>query len=174
MINKIKITDLSTAKKLVRGYEEGFTAWITTVDFEDEKHCFDIKRLLRRRDVLHLHRFFGDYEDHEQNCEVYGPSIEDVKIIVEFLKSLHNSDNSHYIGINCYAGHCRSTAIGMIAFMISGFSAEIALDKVLKIRPSACPNTRILRFFDELTGNCSKKVVDIWRGKVSKGGIILL
>lgn len=173
MIGKIKITPLKEAKDIARGAIEGYTAWISTVGIEDEKDCFTIKRLLGRRKIPHFHRFFWDCEDHDKDVENYGPQKEDIEKIVEFLIGLKDSKKVHYLGINCYAGMCRSTAVGMMALVLQGYHPEDALDEILHLVPYAAPNVRMLRFFDEITGNETTKVVMRYRDWVNKGGIDL-
>lgn len=166
MITQVKITHLEGALKMARSYDQNYTAWITTVDPEDEKDCFSIKRLLRRRNVPHFHRFFRDYEDGEYDVEYHGPMMEDVIAICDFLITLKADQKEHFLGINCLAGIARSTAIGMISWMIQGFCPEIALDKVLLVRKTAWPNTRILRFYDEIYGTNSREVVKEWKNSL--------
>ena len=173
MISTVKITSLDGALQMARSYDQNYTAWITTVDPEDEKDCHTIKRLLGRRKVPHFHRFFRDYEDGEIDVDKHGPSKEDIIEIVDFLKSLKMDTKEHLLGINCMAGVARSTAIGMVAWMIQGYQPEIALDKILLTRKCAWPNNRILRMYDEIAGTESFDVVMKWRGEMTKGGIIV-
>jgi predicted protein tyrosine phosphatase len=173
MITTVKITSLDEALQKARSYDQNYTAWITTVDPEDEKDCHTIKRLLGRRQVLHFHRFFRDYEDGEEDVEFHGPKTEDIIAIVDFLKTLKNQEKAHHLGINCLAGVARSTAIGMIAWMVHGYQPEIALDKVLFVRRCAWPNNRILRMYDEIAGTNSFDVVMKWRGEMCKSGVIV-
>lgn len=174
MIANIKITNLEGALQIARSYDQSYTAWITTVDPEDEKDCFSIKRLLGKRKVPHLHSFFRDYEDDEVGAYIHGPHKEQVEEIINFLIKLKKQDQDHCLGINCMAGVSRSTAIGMMAWMVQGYQPEIALDKILLVRKIAWPNTRILRFYDEIMGTNSFNVVMQWKKEMSKGGIILV
>lgn len=173
MITTVKITHLEGALQMAQSDDQNYTAWITTVDPEDERECYTIKRLLGRRLVPHFHRFFRDYEDGEIGVDEHGPKIEDVSHIVEFLKTLKNEYKEHNLGINCRAGIARSTAIGMIAWMVQGYQPEIALEKILLVQRFAFPNTRILRIYDEIAGTDSFDVVMKWRREMSKGGIII-
>jgi predicted protein tyrosine phosphatase len=173
MIANIKITSLDGALQMARSYDQNYTAWITTVDPEDEKDCFSVKRLLSRRQVPHLHRFFRDFDDGDKNVDIHGPNKIDVEIIINFFKQLKNTDKDHFVGVNCMAGVSRSTAIGMIGWMVQGYQPEIALDKILLVRKIAWPNTRILRFYDEIVGTDSCDVVMKWKGEMSRGGIII-
>lgn len=173
MIRTVKITDLEEAQQMARSYDQNYTAWVTTVDPEDERKCFHIKRLLSRRNVPHFHRFFRDYEDEEIGAEIHGPTKEDILAIAQFLIGLKMQDKDHFVGINCHAGIARSAAIGMMAWMIQGYQPEIALDKIILVRPCVWPNTRILRLYDEIAGTDSCDVVMKWRGEKSKGGIFL-
>jgi predicted protein tyrosine phosphatase len=163
MIETVKITDLDGALQLARSYSQNYTAWISLLDPEDEKDCFNIKRLLGRRDIPHFHRFFRDYDEGEIDVDIHGPSLEDVDLIINFLRTLKNQDQDHFVGINCLAGVSRSSAVGVLAWMIQGFCPEIALDKVLHVRRQAWPNTRILKFYDEIAGTNSYEVVCAWK-----------
>lgn len=151
------------ALKVARAYDDNYTAWISVMDPEDERDCFNIKRLLGRRNVAHFHRFFRDFDDGEADVEFHGPSKEDIELMVNFLRSLKNEDKNHMVGINCTAGISRSSASAMVAWMVQGYQPEIALDKVLLVRPISWPNCRILRFYDEIAGTNSTEVVLDWK-----------
>jgi len=163
MITQIKITHLEGALQMARSYDQNYTAWISLLDPEDERDCFNIKRLLGRRNVPHFHRFFRDYEDGEMDVEFHGPSKDDVISIIEFLQALKKAEKEHFIGVNCRAGIARSSAVAVVAWMVQGFQPEVALEKVLLIRRCAWPNTRILRFYDEIMGTNSYEIVNKWK-----------
>ena len=163
MITQVKITHLEGALQMARSYDQNYTAWITTVDPEDERDCFNIKRLLGRRNVPHFHRFFRDYDDNAPDADFHGPNKEDIIAIVEFLQTLKKSEKEHFIGVNCMAGISRSGAISVIAWMIAGYQPEIALEKTLLVRRCIWPNERILRFYDEIAGTNSCEIVNKWK-----------
>jgi len=164
MIETIKVTDAHWAKELAGGYtENNFTAWISTLDPEDENFMYNIKRKLTRRGIFHFGLYFKDMDDYAPQADFEGPCRDDVEKIINFWTGLKNQDKTHHVGVNCYAGIARSTATAMIGWMIQGYQPEVALDKVLHVRPIAWPNERILRFYDEITGSDSRTVVENWK-----------
>ena len=74
---------------------------------------------------------------------------QDINSIISFLQPIVDSDKVYNLGVNCYAGVSRSTAIGIIAWVIQGKSPQEALDEIIKVRSMAWPNLRILKFASE-------------------------
>lgn len=172
MINEITVTDLSKAVSL--SYQDTiYNAWISTVDFQDEPKINSIKKNLRLKRALTMVRYFYDWSDEDgiednhikENIEFSGPQKQDVEDIINFIKCLQGSENVYNLGINCYAGVSRSTAVAIIAFVIKGLYIEAALENVLVIRPYAWPNLRILRFASEILCRDLKSHVESWKKK---------
>lgn len=166
MIETIKVTDVHIAKEISGGYHGGnHTAWISTLDPEDEHFMYNIKRKLERRGIFHFGLYFKDMDDGAPEADFEGPCKEDVEKIINFWTGLKSQDRAHHVGVNCYAGIARSTAVAMIGWMIQGYQPEVALDKVLFVRSVAWPNERILRLYDEITGSNAQEVVLKWKAE---------
>lgn len=171
MINKISIFDLSGA--ISQSYKDsGYNAWITTVDEEDRHRSKRIKNnfKIKNPNFKSLYQFFYDWSDEDsdkfilQNIEEMGPSKQNVQNIISFIKDeLVNSPNVYNLGINCFAGISRSTAVGMIAWVLSGKPTTEALDLILKVRPQAWPNLRILKFADDILHTDMFNLVKNWK-----------
>lgn len=155
MLNKIIITDLPTAISL-SFKETEYNAWISTVDDADRNKIRIIKNNLSKKRAPHLVQYFYDWSDEDndvyiqKNLEQMGPQKYQIQNIITFLKELINSQKVINLGINCFAGVSRSTAIGVIAWIISGKTPEEALENILQVRSYALPNLRILKFASEI------------------------
>ena len=163
-IETITITDVQDAKKCAGGYGDyNYTSWISMLDVEDERDMYNIHRKFTQRGIPHFYRYFRDADDTCPYAESEGPQLEDIQYIINFLTGLKNQDKNHHLGINCFAGVSRSVACGVVAWVIQGYSEEVALEKVLAVRSCGWPNERILRLFDEITGKNTRKVVSEWK-----------
>jgi predicted protein tyrosine phosphatase len=151
MINSITITDLSEAVSL-SFKETKQNAWISTVDEEDENKIRMMRGNLRKRNIKHFAQYFYDWSDEDsepyiqKNIEEKGPREQHVNNIISFIEPLVDSGIIYNLGINCFAGVSRSTAVGIISWVLQGKTPVEALDEVLQVRPMAWPNLRILRF----------------------------
>lgn len=184
MINKITIHELSDAISV--SYKEnnfGYNAWISAVDEEDRHKISRLKKNLTAKNprFKYFVQFFYDWSDDDtetfilQNIEEMGPRKSQIQNIITFIKEqLIDSPVAYNLGVNCFAGISRSTAIGIIAWVLNGSSPEEALKKILDVRPFAHPNLRILRFASEITGIDIKTPVKNWidknKGKIYTGG----
>jgi predicted protein tyrosine phosphatase len=154
MINSVTITDLSTAVsssfKLIEQ-----NAWISTVDEADEKKIRMMRKNFCKKMIPYFAQYFYDWSDEDddvyiqKNIEEQGPREQHVNNIISFLQSIVESDKVYNLGVNCFAGVSRSTAIGIIAWVMQGKSPQEALEEIIKVRPMAWPNLRILRFASE-------------------------
>jgi predicted protein tyrosine phosphatase len=105
--------------------------------------------------IPYFAQYFYDWSDEDddvyiqKHIEEQGPREQHVNNIISFLQSIVESDKVYNLGINCFAGVSRSTAIGIIAWLIQGKSPQEALEEIIKVRPMAWPNLRILRFASE-------------------------
>lgn len=174
MINKIAIFNLAGC--IGQSYKEnsgGYNAWITIIDEEDRQDIKKIKNnFLRSNPSFKMFScFFYDWSDEDQdifiikNIETMGPRKEDVQKIINFTSELINSSKVYNLGINCFAGISRSTAAGIIAWVLNGKSPEEALKEILLIRPSAWPNLRILKFASEILKQDIVNPVKKWKEK---------
>lgn len=172
MINKITIHELGEAVRFP--YKEncgGYNAWICTVDEEDRTKANRFrKHFLQSNNFPKFHsQFFYDWsdEDYDQfikkNIETMGPRKSQIQSIITFIKeNLVDSPVVYNLGINCFAGISRSTAIGIVAWILQGKTPEDALSEIIKVRPQAFPNLRILRFASDILGIDIKTVVKNW------------
>jgi predicted protein tyrosine phosphatase len=154
MINSVTITDLYTAvSNSFKVIEQN--AWISTVDEADEKKIRMMRKNFCKKMIPYFAQYFYDWSDEDddvyiqKHIEEQGPREQHVNNIISFLQSIVESDKVYNLGINCFAGVSRSTAIGIIAWLIQGKSPQEALEEIIKVRPMAWPNLRILRFASE-------------------------
>jgi hypothetical protein len=174
MINKVNIFDLSTATKY--SYKEnyhGFNAWISAVDEEDRFRISRIrKNFLKNKNFKFFVQYFYDWSDEDldayisKNIEQMGPQKYHIQNIISFVRdNLINSNTVYNLGINCYAGISRSTAIGITTLVLNGKTPSEALLEILKVRPQAWPNLRILKFASEILNIDIYEDVKNWKAK---------
>jgi len=168
MINSVIITDLSTA--VSTSFKEGKeNVWISAVDEADKNKIRMMKRNFSKRMISHFAQYFYDWSDEDndpyiqKNLEEQGPQEQHVNNIISFLQPIVESDKVYNLGVNCFAGVSRSTAIGIIAWVMQGKSPQEALDEIIKVRYQAWPNLRILRFASQRLGKDLVQPVKIWK-----------
>jgi predicted protein tyrosine phosphatase len=158
MISKIKVTNLAEAEHYSFGTSKEWDVWISVIGSEDRKKINRMHKNFAEKDIKFFHQFFADWSDEDgfqwKHLEHQAPQKRHVQNIVTFLKPFAEDNKSHALGVNCYAGISRSTAVGLIALVMSGRTIEKALGEVLKQRPVAWPNIRILKFASEIL-NCN-------------------
>lgn len=151
MINNITITDLSDAVS-ASFKESKQNVWISVVDEDDRNKIRMMKSNFAKRSVPHFAQYFFDWSDEDnepyiqRNIEEQGPQEQHVNNIISFLQPIVDSDKVYNLGVNCFAGVSRSTAIGIIAWVIQGKTPVEALEEIIKVRYQAWPNLRMLRF----------------------------
>jgi hypothetical protein len=169
MIKSIKITDLQTATHMSYSSTKKQNLWITTVDPEDKRKVWRIKRNLEADGISHFVQYFRDWSDEDpeayiqQNLEAQGPQEQHVNNIISFLEPYVSSETEYNLGVNCLAGISRSTAIGIIAWVMSGKTPEEALKEILNVRIQAWPNLRILRFASKRLGKDIVTPITDWK-----------
>lgn len=177
MIEDIIITDLRDAESYAYNpTKRKYDVWITTLD---EEHCNKAKRirhLLSKKGINHFSQFFYDWSEEDsvifKHLEKNAPTMKHMERIISFLLPYTRDEKKHNIGINCFAGISRSTAIGITALVMSGKTPKMALDYVLVIRPMAWPNLRMLRFASEILGKDLTSPVEDYK-KSMDGKIII-
>jgi predicted protein tyrosine phosphatase len=104
---------------------------------------FDINRRLRLR--------FHDVIEAQPGW--IPPGRWDVELLLAFSRDLGRSEPTHLL-IHCHAGVSRSTAAAtlVLAQMRPEDPAEEALREVVRLRPRAWPNLRVLELGDEILG----------------------
>lgn len=167
MINKIKITDLSDAESYSFGPNNDFDVWVSTVDLADKRKINRMKHNFLKKGIQSFAQYFYDWSDEDGHTWSHlaseGPEKRHIQNIITFLTPFVNDNAVHNLGINCFAGISRSTAIALIALVMSGKTIQDALTHVLKIRPEAWPNLRILGFASEILGQDIKTPVEEWK-----------
>jgi predicted protein tyrosine phosphatase len=104
---------------------------------------FDINRRLRLR--------FHDVIESQPGW--IAPERWDVELLLAFSRGLAASEDAHLL-VHCHAGVSRSTAAAtlVIAQARPDRSGEEILQEVVRLRPRAWPNLRILELGDEILG----------------------
>lgn len=155
MLTSILITDFNTAFCASQSHCPQ-TAWISAVDPSYYKKTQEMQHNFSSKNIPHLTQYFYDWmeEDNDifilRHLEEKGPRTDNIHRILSFLLPLVHSKKPHALGINCVSGISRSSAIGLIAWVLQGKSPQAALQKVLTINPHALPNLRILRLASPL------------------------
>ena len=173
MINKVKVTDLSDAESYAFGPYNDFDVWISTVDYVDKRKMNRMKELLAKKGVKHFYQLFADWSDEDESqwkhLEHDGPQIRHIQNIVTFVRPFVEDDKVHNVGINCFAGISRSTAIAITVLVMSGKTPQQALEEVIKVRYVAWPNLRVLRLASEILGQDIATPVAEWKEQTLKG-----
>jgi predicted protein tyrosine phosphatase len=176
MINKIKITNLSDAESYsFNKNNTEYDVWVSVVGEEDRKQINRMRKNFNEKNVKHFHQFFADWSDEDgigwKHLEHEAPQLHHVQNIITFLKPFVKDEQPHNLGVNCFAGISRSTAVGIIALVMSGRSVEQALKEILKVRNIAWPNIRILNFASQIIGMDLKTHVSDWKKCSLEDGI---
>jgi predicted protein tyrosine phosphatase len=179
MIASVIITNLSEAKH--KPYKENLqqNVWITTTDPEDETTVKKLKQRFSAAKVKHFSQFFRDYSDEDtetyiqSRLELEGPQERHINNIISFLEPLVTSATPYHLGVNCYAGISRSTAVGIIAWVLQGKSPEEALQSILEVRPEAWPNLRMLRLASARLGKNIMTAIADWKAQETKKGLFV-
>lgn len=170
MIEKIFVTDLKNTIKYSYRNSNEYNAWISALDPEHKGKVNILRKNFAEKDVLYYNNFFYDWSDEDgpqwKHLKNGAVKKEHVQNYIKFLKSLVDSNYEYNLGVNCFAGISRSTALAIIALVMSGKMPQMALDYVLSIRPEAWPNLRILNFASEILGIDIKSPVELWKKNV--------
>jgi predicted protein tyrosine phosphatase len=159
MIKSVRITDLHTIKQHSSkddSIEENL--WISTVDPEDRGVIKNIRQYFNDKNIPHHVEYFYDVDDDDlsENNKmkvewiINAPNKEHVNRFIDFLLPYVKSKISYNLGVNCFAGVSRSTALGITAWVMQGISPQEALQNILDVRFCAWPNLRILRLSSEI------------------------
>jgi predicted protein tyrosine phosphatase len=176
MINKIKITNLADAESYSFNKNNvDYNVWISAVGNEDRKQINRMNKNFAEKNVKFFHQFFADWSDEDgiqwKHLEHEAPQKRHIQNIITFLKPFTQDEKAHCLGVNCFAGISRSTAIGIIALVMSGRTIEEALREILQVRNVAWPNIRILGFASEILGKDIKTHVSKWKTSSLDEGI---
>jgi len=178
MIKSVIITSLSEAKDMPFKSDLQQNLWISAIDPEDEQVVKKMKMRFGKIGVKYFYQIFRDWSEEDasphiqKNIEEQGPGERHVNSIISFLEPFVATPHEYDLGVNCYAGISRSTAIGIIAWVMQGKTPEQALNDILDVRSFAWPNLRILRFASQRLGVDIYKVVKAWKDAILAEGII--
>jgi hypothetical protein len=152
MIKSVKITSLREASSMPYKSDVIQNVWISVVDPECDIDAKKLGQRFSKLGIKHFYQIFRDWSDEDrgpnysiEDIETHGPKISHINNIISFLEPIVTSDVEYHLGVNCFAGVSRSTAVGMIAWIMQGNTPKEALDKILAVRSCAWPNLRILR-----------------------------
>lgn len=170
MINKIKITNLADAESYsFNKNDREFDIWISVIGEEDRKKINRMRKNFKEKNVKFFHQFFADWSDEDgiqwEHLKEEAPKLQHIQNIISFLKPYADDNIPHVLGVNCYAGISRSTAVGIIALVMSGRTVEDALKEILSVRSVAWPNLRILAFASDILNIDIHGYVSDWRKK---------
>ena len=174
MINSIIITDLDTAVS-ASFKESKQNAWISTVDEADQNKIRIMRKNFCRKMIPYFFQYFYDWSDEDndvyiqKHIEEQGPREQHVNSIISFIQPLVDSDKVFNLGVNCFAGVSRSTAIGIMAWVMQGKTPKEALNEIIKVRFQAWPNLRMLKFASERLGQDLVTPVKEWKQITSSG-----
>lgn len=158
MINSIIITNLSKAVDVPYKQDQAQNLWLATVDPEDKTKVEKLKERFRRKGVSCFTQYFRDWSDEDSeeyiknNIDEQGPREQHINNIISFMDPFVYSSSSYDLGINCFAGISRSTALGVIVWVMQGRTPMEALRAILAVRPEAWPNLRMLKFASNRLG----------------------
>lgn len=129
----------SEVKKTVHRFEA--THLISTLDPGD--HVFKPPRILAW-DHLKV-----PFEDEEDPTASNAPTLAHAQRILAFGEKLPQDAR---VVVHCFAGACRSTAVGLALWLQANGIDKIAEAKawLADCRPRACPNMLLARHFDQL------------------------
>lgn len=180
MIASIIITSLKDAKHKPYKQDLAQNAWISIADPEDSQAVKKLRSRFAALKVKHFSQEFRDWSDEDtepyiqSRIELEGPQERHINNIISFLEPLVASNTEYHLGINCFAGISRSTAVGIIAWVMQGKTTEDALQSILEVRPAAWPNLRILRLASARLGKNIMTLVADWKTQEIKKGIIVI
>ena len=173
MIHKIKITDLSDAESYsFNKNNKDYNVWISVVDEADRRKVSRMKKNFSEKGIKSFAQFFYDWSDEDGiewgHLQQNAPQHQHVQNIISFLKPFVEDDKPHKLGVNCFAGISRSSAVGIIALVMSGRTPDEALTEILKNRPEAWPNLRILKFASDILGIDVHVPVKKWKDELTQ------
>lgn len=169
MIASLLITDLCTAENYAHGHSTQYNLWISLNDPEDAERLQKMQRKLTAKKAKHHYHLFYDWSEEDRdpyiqkNLDQLGPQTHHVAALLQTLQESHSDTKHYHLGINCFAGVSRSSAVGLLALIITGQSPEEALSEILRIRPQAWPNLRILRLASSLLKQNIAEPVSSWK-----------
>jgi predicted protein tyrosine phosphatase len=101
------------------------------------------------------------------------PSYEQVEQVLEFGRELGDAPHKYHLLVHCHAGVSRSTAAAalILAQAAPDKPAREVFEAVVRLRPRAWPNLRILEFGDRILGRNGEIVAvapEVYRGVLDR------
>jgi predicted protein tyrosine phosphatase len=133
------ICSKSEVKKTAKQF--GATHLISTLDPGD--------RVFRPPRILGTHHLQLWFEDEEDPSKLDSPTLAHAETILSFGKRLTSDARCL---IHCWAGQCRSTAVGLALWLQSNGTHQVdeAVAWLATVRPESCPNLLLASHFDQL------------------------
>jgi len=174
MITDITVTSLSEAvdKPFKKDLQQNL--WLTAVDPEDQSKVEKLKERFRKIRVKHFAQYFRDWSDEDKepfivnNIDEQGPREQHINNIISFMDPLVATSELYSLGINCFAGISRSTALSIIVWVMQGKSPSEALQLTRDVRPELWPNLRMLRYASKRLGVDVFTPVKEWKDQQNK------
>jgi predicted protein tyrosine phosphatase len=173
MIESVIVTDLSKAVDMPFKSEIKQDLWLSTVDPEDKNKVDKMRLRFKRKGIPSFAQYFRDWSDEDEepyiknNINEQGPQEQHINNIISFLVPLSDRPSVYHLGINCFAGISRSTALAIIVWVMQGNTPEEALRLTLNVRPQAWPNLRMLGFASKRLGVDVFTPVKEWKSERS-------
>ena len=173
MIESVIVTDLSKAVDMPFKSELKQNLWLSVVDPEDKNKVDKMRVRFKRKGVSSFAQYFRDWSDEDEetyiksNINEQGPQEQHINNIISFLVSFVDSPNIYNLGINCFAGVSRSTALSIIVWVMQGKTPQEALRSTLDVRPCAWPNLRMLGFASKRLGVDIFTPVKEWKAELN-------
>ena len=179
MIHKVKITNLADAESYsFNKNDTTYGVWISAVGSEDKRKIARMRSNFQEKNVAFFAQFFADWSDEDgaqwSHLQQDAPQAHHIQSIITFLKPFAKDSKPHKLGVNCFAGISRSTAISIIALVMSGRTVDEALTEVLKARVEAWPNLRILKFASEILDIDLYTPVALWKKHCTESNEIFI
>jgi predicted protein tyrosine phosphatase len=116
----------------------------------------DVFRLFAQHERLDL-RFHDIIDEH---AGMVAPNNNDIERLLKFGRSMLDSRSKRRLLVHCHAGLSRSTAAAvlLLAQAQPDRGPEAAVNEMLRLRPRAWPNLRMIELGDESLG-CEGKLI---------------
>ena len=143
MIESVTIMPLHEAVDIPFKKTKEYNLWISANDPEETIKVTKLKGRFHKLGIPHFTQFFRDWSDEDSEVFIKnrldkeGPQVQHVNNIISFLEPCVKEEKKYRLGVNCFAGISRSTAIGVIAWVMQGLRPMEALVKILEVRPEA-------------------------------------
>lgn len=159
MINSVTVHDLYQAIEINIGNKQtNHNAWISTTDVQDKNKIDEMIKRNQCRKIPHLALYFMDIAEEDKDFDSFikdAPQKNHVEKIIDFINKLVNSEKQYNLGVNCFAGVSRSSAIALIARFMQGDTPAEAWNAIELVRPMMWPNLRIIKFASDILKDTS-------------------